>query len=104
MAQGNHPCDRINGGDLRGEAQLNIVIAVKLLGPQIEALQRHFPQKIGLRQRRALIGRIGFLADQSDRALISQGPQLNRERGSGLPRSDNNNSRHCARPLVSCFK
>ena len=41
---------------------------------QRQPVQPHLPQQIGLGQRRALIGRGGFVADHRDRALMTQRP------------------------------
>ncbi len=67
---------RIDAVDRGAQHQVNPVVGVKTLGPQIEPLKRHVAQQIGLGQGRALVGGHGFGPDQRDLTLKAGVAQL----------------------------
>src|SRR6056297_486553 len=84
----------VDGGDGFIQVQVNAVFAVIAFGAQEEAFQIHLAQQVFFGQRRALIGRHGFFADQGDLALVPQGAQFGDAGRARLPGPDHDNSGH----------
>ncbi len=53
------------------ENELDRMLLIVAQRPQQQSLAAHLAEQIGLRQRRALIGRDALVADQHDRLLIA---------------------------------
>ncbi len=56
----------VDAQGLFAEAQIDVVVAIKLLGAQRQAGEVHIPLEKRLRQRRALVGQFRFAGEQDD--------------------------------------
>ena len=100
-AQGQYLRGGVQMRDRLTQLQVNALLHIDRLRPQVEPLARHVAHEIGFRKRRALIGRVGLGADQRERSLEPLGSQGFGQRGTRLTRSDDDNSAHCLFPLAS---
>ena len=75
--------------DARRQAELDAIVGVELLRPELQTLYGRFTKQVCLGQRRALIGRMLLVTDQDDTPGIAQLPQLGAECETGLAASDN---------------
>ena len=94
VAHGHGLGQGVDGFGGTAQQKLDIVVGVIGRGAQEEPLKLHLAGQVFLRQRRALIGRAGFLADQRNLPLEPFAAQFRDQRRSGLPGPDNHNMRH----------
>jgi len=69
VAEGDLVRGRIDRCDAPVEQQVDLALGPEFLGPDQDPLERLLAREIFLRKRRALIRRIGLVAQQRDRAL-----------------------------------
>ncbi|CAI8199455.1 MAG: Uncharacterised protein [Alphaproteobacteria bacterium] len=94
----------INACNRGFQLQRHIIVAVKIIRFQKQALAFHFTGQISFRQGRALIGQIGFITDKRDVSLIAALAQAHNCLQTGLAGSDNNNTHNYSVSLNSWLK
>ncbi len=73
---------------------LDALLVEEAVRPEGETRGVDLAHEIGFRQRRPLIGRATFIADQSDTAAEAVLPQEMRKIETGMAGTDNHNRRH----------
>ena len=90
----HRPCGAVDGPGARRQPEVDALLGVEFRRAQEQPLDGHLAAQIRLRQRRALVGEDGFLADQHDRPVMAAGTQARDERGAGLACPDDDDSSH----------
>ena len=93
------PCG-INCIDSSTQTQINAMLAIKTMRPQVQPLQRHVAHQICFGQRRALVWGVRLGSDQGDIAIKPAIAQLDHAGGSRLPGPDHDDMAHCISPLI----
>ena len=94
------PARRAIDGDGAIADQLDVLVAIKLVRPEHQAVRTAFALQIGLGQRRPLIRQMRLIVDQADALAIAMLPQRRRELKTRMAGADDQNCslRHWVRP------
>ena len=91
VGQRDAPQRRVDRADRRTEREADVVLAPERLRPQEQGIGVAIFGKELLRQGRALIREVGFLADHQDRPGMAALPQAHGELRAGLAGADDHN-------------
>src|SRR5208283_4910849 len=80
--------------------QLDVLVAVKFVRPERQAVRAALALQVGLRQRRPLIGQMRLIVDQADAVAVAELPQRYSELKARVPGADDQDCslRHSVRP------
>lgn len=86
--------------DRSTQVKIDVMVRVKVLGPEKETLEFHLSKKVSLRERRTLVWRDGFCAYHGDGTLEPRMAELGHKAAPGLPAAHYNNVRHHPSPIA----
>ena len=100
IRQRDRPGRTVDRGRRHAGPELDPQLVERALGPEIAGIRRLLPQQDLFRQGRALVGRVGLLADHDDAALEALVAQRPRRPATGLAGADHDDRRIAHRTEV----